>query len=411
MSRKLPREQQRKDKEEPSEQDHGAKQRYKKQKDDSSASSTVQPPPPYGSRAYWEQRYRKVGDSSGSTGTDTGSTCPPPAQEDAYHSWYFSYEELRPLILPLLFGSKRADDILQQDESTVRTEHDDSASKTKYAEKDDDHESPSSTAVAAASSQKEKEHESVSSNDDDDDDTSNSFSNSSSTDEADVLFRETGLILDCGDKNENTSIEILELGCGDVPLGVSLAQTEEQFVTNYRMTITCVDYSSTVIQHMKQLHPPTSSCKQQHNLVFQVADARKLPYDDESFHFILEKGTLDAMLSDVDRGVQNSIQCIRESARVLKHKGVLLIVSHLNAHTPKGLAWLEDVVFEGLKDQQQRRDVSFSIEVHASNSEPSEEDDDDSSSENAGPAVYIIHKQQRMDQDSTSTIPVRFLVY
>ena len=46
-------------------------------------------PPPYGSQEYWENRYAE--------------------SVSAGHSWYFTYDELRPLLLPLLLCRDGAD--------------------------------------------------------------------------------------------------------------------------------------------------------------------------------------------------------------------------------------------------------------------------------------------------------------
>ena len=54
---------------------------------------------------------------------------------------------------------------------------------------------------------------------------------------------------------------------------------------------------------------------------YEVADARKLPYDDESFELLIEKGTLDAMLSDTKDGAENSRLIVGECARVLASGG------------------------------------------------------------------------------------------
>jgi hypothetical protein len=142
-------------------------------------------------------------------------------------------------------------------------------------------------------------------------------------------------------------------------------------------------------------------------LQFEVADARELPYPDNSFHMVLEKGALDAMLSDRDQGITHCVQIVSECARVTC--GCIMIISHLNAHTPPGLEWLEEVVMEGLKKYSVRptSDVTaWEIEVHGnadmvSGEEDEEEDKDETKGAaksnsypvgTTGPAVYVIHK-------------------
>ena len=52
-------------------------------------------------------------------------------------------------------------------------------------------------------------------------------------------------------------------------------------------------------------------------LKYEVGDARKLSYADSSFELILEKGTMDAMLSDSDVGSENCRLIVAECARLL----------------------------------------------------------------------------------------------
>ena len=51
---------------------------------EASTDSQKDEPPPYGTQEYWESRYAE--------------------SANAGHSWYFTYDELRPLLLPLLLG-------------------------------------------------------------------------------------------------------------------------------------------------------------------------------------------------------------------------------------------------------------------------------------------------------------------
>lgn len=58
------------------------------------------------------------------------------------------------------------------------------------------------------------------------------------------------------------------------------------------MDITNTDYSPVAIQRIQQLYPTYND-----RLTYAVADARCMPqYQDASFHGVLDKGTLDALL-------------------------------------------------------------------------------------------------------------------
>ena len=54
---------------------------------------------------------------------------------------------------------------------------------------------------------------------------------------------------------------------------------------------------------------------------YQVLDARTLPYPKEYFDLIMDKGTLDAMLSDKAEGKPNCIKIVAEASRVLVNGG------------------------------------------------------------------------------------------
>jgi hypothetical protein len=107
-----------------------------------------------------------------------------------------------------------------------------------------------------------------------------------------------------------------------------------------------------------------------------------------------------------------------------------MIISHLNAHTPHGLEWLEEVVMEGLKKYSVRStsDVTaWEIEVHGNADMVTEEEDEEDKDESkgkaksnsypvgtTGPAVYVIHKIRKgmtstnssmEEQSSPPTIP------
>lgn len=86
-----------------------------------------------------------------------------------------------------------------------------------------------------------------------------------------------------------------------------------------------------------------------------------------------------------------------------------MVISHLNAHTPKGIGWLEEVVFAGLRAGDPS--ALWEIEVHG-NDEVADEDEEHAPAGSAGPAVYIIHKlREATGQPSNSTIPVKFFCY
>ena len=229
---------------------------------------------------------------------------------------------------------------------------------------------------------------------------------------------------------KNGPISVLEVGCGNCPLGRDLAMSVEEHGTTIGQDpssiiskVICMDYSKNVIDSMKEeqksqkIIEETSKImeKKQIPILYEVVDARQLPYGNESFEIILEKGTLDAMLSDEDgNGPKNCRMIVSECARVLAIGGYIIIISHLNARVDSGIQWLNDVIVPGLREGGKNCD--FQVEVHGNEvSTPS--DDEEDSPESPGPCVYMIEKiplskdKKKTIQSEPSTIPLKFVTY
>lgn len=272
-------------------------------------------PPEYGSQQYWEERYSQHRQTNRNHNDDN----------DAYHEWYFSYEDLAPLIMPLIFGG-RSDN--QDDDDKNHSESDKETDNGNKDERSSDKSKPASDetnrpSVAAATGDDESDDIEEQQVDD--------------TDEEELGERE-GLV-------KKGPISILEVGCGDVPLGRDLCvalrdECKKRNASNDNIAvkeIVCCDYSPTVIEtcienQRKELESIESKSQdastggviaraEELQVNYVTADARKLPFLDDSFHLILEKGTLDAMLSDKDNGKQNCIMIMTQCARVLKEGG------------------------------------------------------------------------------------------
>jgi SAM-dependent methyltransferase len=240
-----------------------------------------------------------------------------------------------------------------------------------------------------------------------------------------------------------------------MPLGVGLANELRNLqvdtdapARNIVSEIICIDYSQIVIDEMNKLFgegdltlrndvdavtcdsKTTKPMEQMKDIAvkFAVADARMLPYDNGSFELILEKGTLDAMLSDNECGLSNCIQTVSECARLLtpntsqkdpksslnesiigvkssSKNGCLLVVSHLNANNDKGMRWLNDIVVAGLLQYSQMDQmIEWEIEVHGKSETEKDDGQSDPETELLGPAVYIIHK--RLNESNRTLHPI-----
>ncbi|CAB9508122.1 expressed unknown protein [Seminavis robusta] len=395
-----------------------AKAQKRQKKNDTKESKSL---PKYGSKEYWEQRYEKVLPDSEK---DPKEVANDEEEPDAFHNWYFTYHDLRPIILPLIMGGKEAAQSLLEDKN------DDSARD----EKDDDEDPDNSDSPKDDDDGEENEEEGQEDGDDNNkeeaenndgwEEASDSDDNDETTEESKL---ETGLAI------VGEPISVLEVGCGDAPLVVGLADDLSRVNDDDNQTTLLVhrivgtDYSSNVISALKRMHQKKRKAngektdkQQQRQLAmeFQEADARKLPFPDKSFHLILEKGTMDAMISDPDVGVSNCIQIVSDCARTLAIGGCFFLVSHINAQTEKGEEWLNDVVVTGLR-KGGGDDASWSIEVHGNAAPVLDEEKDDNNEDSAGPAVYLIFKssstitkdKEKEGSDETPTIPLQFFSY
>lgn len=114
-------------------------------------------------------------------------------------------------------------------------------------------------------------------------------------------------------------LNILDLGCGtsDVP-SVLLRRCKTPVI------IYCVDYSEGALQWQKGL---LEDLDQKHgnllsNYRLVVADVCQLPFNNNFFHVVIDKGTTDSLLKSKD-GHQMAISCMKEIYRVLHPLGNL----------------------------------------------------------------------------------------
>jgi hypothetical protein len=264
-------------------------------------------------------------------------------------------------------------------------------------------------------------------------------------------------------REDERGLSLLEIGCGDVPIVPNLAD-DIYIQTGCATKAIASDYSATVIEYLKEQQRQTQGCNSSNSLQksneakictgnhdrqtkdiktapfdqrltksrprkrhkardmkhdvmvqYSVEDATNLSYEDNQFHIVLEKGMLDASLADNEIGIRRCNSMVGEAARVLRMNGAIVIVSHVNAHTSHGQTWVEEVVLPGLF--QTCSNCAWSIDVHGnsvsdedediSRSNSDSEDDNEHATEevdedvnnpqveenNLGPAVYILWKK------------------
>ena len=418
------------------------------------ASETEEKPTPeYGSQEYWEDRYKIKPNDQASSSEDG---------PDPYHAWYFKFEDLAPIILPLILGDDGNDD--DRAEESVGNKNgddddDDDSGKNKITEKETaceneafqpfDTSTPNRNKKNLASQQNDKNIEEIKGDDDEE-------NKNADVDQIENENGEGGINTESGEESvdyelaemydddedsvtirvglaKNGPISVLEVGCGDAPLGRDLALSiQEHESMNGRDTSTiirkvvCIDYSKNVIDTMKEEQQQelqsNNANEKRLPIHYEIADARKLSYQSESFEMILEKGTLDAMLSDSDgNGQKNCRMIVSECARVLTIGGYIIIISHLNARVDSGLQWLNDVIVPGLRAAG---NYEWLVEVHGSDVDIPSDDEDDTEDNNKciespGPAVYFIEKvgittptnNSDGSEQSPPTIPLKFFSY
>ena len=409
-------------------------QSIKRQRDDDEDDNKVfakEPTPTYGTKEYWEARYKSHNLPAEEVTVNENNYVLDGVvlSKDALragHEWYFTYDELRPILLPLILGKLDNEvdgsdyNIDDDEESWIEEEDEDEREEYEEDVQEDENHTCEEDNIddnkQSTCCEKESEHENQKNNDDD------------AHDDIQKYYQ--------GD----TSIKpkrVLEIGCGDKPLGTALVSDLISMQLPMVLgEVTCIDYSEVVVKSLVEQqkkekrdddHNCSTSAKDedaQHESsdtnqlkpTFQALDARSLPFESNTWDIILEKGTLDAMLSDDDEGLHNCIKIVKEMARLTSEGGAILIVSHLNANEQKGMRWLEDVVFSGLKNEfmerkkmksnndgkpekDEKKEFVWSVEVHGGegkfldvNGDEIENPEDDVIP-TYGPAVYVIRKK------------------
>lgn len=323
--------------------------------------------PAYGSQKYWEKRYKRnqrIRNSATATATtaskhnDSNHEATKNNDEDEDgcddddnsdgapgHEWYFTYQELKSLILPLILGGRGDEYDQWSDGVDDNSEHEGEDG----CDDDDD-----------GWEEVEEENEDCTDEDDIEKDNNNSnLENKEDNNDTKEDYTIEGkddddinkiLCHECYDNYENKfkglaesnsnstqPKKILEIGCGDVPLGRDILQDLLTFQSNTGANanrvvdqIVCFDYSTVVIDLLSQEQKQNEKDTQEMDLrvKYEVYDARNLPFKENEFHLILEKGTLDAMLVDKDEGTENCIQIVSEAARLLACGGRLILCQY-----------------------------------------------------------------------------------
>ena len=134
---------------------------------------------------------------------------------------------------------------------------------------------------------------------------------------------------------------VLEIGCGMKPILTTLSLPPVRFPST-PFNLLSLDYAQPCIDHLKKSFKSTSD----KTYTFIKADAKNVPLESSSVPLVIEKGTLDAVITS---GVEDAVEVLKEMARVTSR--YLMIVTHFNIETEEGSDWVEDVLSEGLSTE------------------------------------------------------------
>ncbi|CAF0723116.1 unnamed protein product [Adineta ricciae] len=115
--------------------------------------------------------------------------------------------------------------------------------------------------------------------------------------------------------------EVLIIGCGNSTLSSDLYDTGIEHITN-------VDLSDNVIKKMKKQND-----KRRPNMKWLQMDARQMTFEDNQFSVVLDKGTIDALMSNKSEQVLSDIdQILGQIDRVLRLTGRFICITLAQKH-------------------------------------------------------------------------------
>jgi ubiquinone/menaquinone biosynthesis C-methylase UbiE len=135
---------------------------------------------------------------------------------------------------------------------------------------------------------------------------------------------------------------VLEIGCGDAPLLTGMSAHEGRLVG--------IDFSGEVVARLKQ----EADMAEGSHVEFLQMDARKLSFDDNSFDFVIDKGTTDAMLCGKS-GPRNIRRIFSEVVRVLSPGGCFVLVSHMEFSSDEMQGLISSVILPILDNDRTLR--------------------------------------------------------
>ncbi|XP_033119129.1 eEF1A lysine and N-terminal methyltransferase-like [Anneissia japonica] len=120
--------------------------------------------------------------------------------------------------------------------------------------------------------------------------------------------------------------DVLMVGCGNSVL------SEDLYDVGYHQLVN-IDISAVVIKHMT-----TKNAEKRPEMKFIEMDVQKMTFENEHFNVVMDKGTLDAIMSDSEPATVKSVQYMfSEIDRVVKYGGRYICISLAQQHIAKEL--------------------------------------------------------------------------
>ncbi|XP_071947515.1 eEF1A lysine and N-terminal methyltransferase-like [Antedon mediterranea] len=171
-------------------------------------------------------------------------------------------------------------------------------------------------------------------------------------------YGEYGDLCEILHKYSKSSNKVLMIGCGNSTL------SEDLYDVGYHQLIN-IDISKVVIKNMT-----TRNASTRPKMKFIEMDVQKMTFDDNHFNVVIDKGTLDAIMSDSEPATIESVQnMFSEIDRVVNYGGRYICISLAQQHIAKEIvtwftnkSWLVRV-HKVITDDNEEKKSAFALPV------------------------------------------------